>query len=82
MLFGIVKDDTTIAAKKSVELLSDLYRKRVWTDARTVNVIGTACASQVLIVCCAHALYDLCICCSKLGKTLFKPAAAFNRSRA
>ena len=24
----------------------DLYRKRIWTDARTVNVIATACISN------------------------------------
>lgn len=25
----------------------ELYRRRVWTDARTVNVIASACLSKV-----------------------------------
>jgi protein SDA1 len=45
VLFGIVSDDTTIAAKKSVSILCQLYRLRIWTDARTVNVIAAACIS-------------------------------------
>ena len=42
----VVQEDTSIASKKAVELLSELYRKRVWTDERTVNVLGTACLAQ------------------------------------
>jgi protein SDA1 len=45
-LFNIVTEDTTITARKTVEILSELYRKRIWTDARTVNVIGSACVSS------------------------------------
>ena len=47
MLFSIVEEDTTIAARKTVELISELYRRRVWTDGRTVNVMATACTSSV-----------------------------------
>jgi protein SDA1 len=46
LLFGIVAEDTTISARKSVYILSELYRRKVWTDARTVNVIASACASE------------------------------------
>lgn len=46
MLFGVVADDTTIAARKTVEILAELYRRRVWTDSRTVNVIASACTSS------------------------------------
>ena len=47
MLYGIVGEDTTIAARKTVLLLAELYRRRVWTDARTINVIASACTSSV-----------------------------------
>lgn len=53
LLFSIVEEDTSIVARKTVEILSELYRRRVWTDARTVNVLGTACispATRVAIV--------------------------------
>ena len=46
VLFNVVSDDTTIASRKTVEILAELYRRRVWTDERTVNVLGKACASQ------------------------------------
>jgi protein SDA1 len=46
LLFGIVGEDTTISARKSVFILSELYRRKVWTDARTVNVIASACVSE------------------------------------
>ena len=45
-LYKIVAEDTTITARKGVELLAELYRRRVWTDERTVNVIGAACSSK------------------------------------
>jgi len=46
LLFDIVSEDTSVAARKSVEILSDLYRKKIWTDARTVNVLACACTSK------------------------------------
>lgn len=45
-LFSIVEEDTTITARKTVEILCELYRRKVWTDARTVNMLGKACLSQ------------------------------------
>lgn len=45
-LFKVVAEDTTITARKTVEILAQLYRRRIWTDERTVNVIGTACRSK------------------------------------
>lgn len=47
MLFNIVATENSISARKTVEILGDLYRKRIWTDTRTVNVIGSACVSTV-----------------------------------
>ncbi|KAJ2782561.1 Severe Depolymerization of Actin [Coemansia javaensis] len=36
-----------VAAKKSLDVCIDLYRKNVWTDAKAVNVIVQACFSPV-----------------------------------
>ncbi|PIA15284.1 SDA1-domain-containing protein [Coemansia reversa NRRL 1564] len=36
-----------IAAKKSLDVCIELYRKRVWTDAKAVNVIVQACSSPI-----------------------------------
>lgn len=46
LLFGIVSEDTTVAARKSVYIMSELYRRKVWVDPRTVNVIASACSSE------------------------------------
>jgi hypothetical protein len=44
MLFAQLADDKEEAsAKKSLAVLTELYRRNVWTDARTVNVIASAC---------------------------------------
>lgn len=46
VLFSIVDEDTSVTARKSVEILSELYRRRIWTDVRTVNVLAAACLSK------------------------------------
>lgn len=46
LLFDILAEDTTIAARKTIYILSELYRRKIWTDARTVNVIASACKSS------------------------------------
>lgn len=50
MLYSIVAEDNSIAARKTVQILSELYRKRIWTDARTINVIGSACLNPITTV--------------------------------
>ena len=47
LLYNIVSTENSISARKTVQILSDLYRKRVWTDVRTVNVIASACTSPI-----------------------------------
>ncbi|KAJ1953666.1 Severe Depolymerization of Actin, partial [Dispira parvispora] len=39
--------DNAMAAKKSLDVCIELYRKNVWNDAKTVNIIATACFSPV-----------------------------------
>ncbi|KAJ2371456.1 Severe Depolymerization of Actin, partial [Coemansia sp. RSA 2603] len=36
-----------LAAKKSLDVCIDLYRKGIWTDAKAVNVIAQACFSPI-----------------------------------
>ena len=46
LMYGLVDEDTSIVTRKAVLILCELYRRRIWTDQRTVNVLGAACASQ------------------------------------
>jgi len=46
-MFTMLKDSHKIAAKTSLDVMIELYRKNVWRDAKTVNVIGTACFSEI-----------------------------------
>ena len=46
MLYNLVEEDTSVVARKAVLIMCELYRRRVWTDARTVNVLGKACTSK------------------------------------
>ena len=42
-MFTMLKDSHKIAAKTSLDVMIELYRKNIWRDAKTVNVIATAC---------------------------------------
>jgi len=46
-MFTMLKDSNTKAAKMSLAIMVELYKKNVWNDAKTVNVIATACFSKV-----------------------------------
>merc|ERR1712123_349357 len=46
-MFTMLKDNATIAAKTSLDVMISLYKKNVWKDEKTVNVIATACFSKV-----------------------------------
>ena len=46
-MFTMLKDSHKIAAKTSLDVMIELYRKDVWNDAKTVNVITTACFSDI-----------------------------------
>ncbi|KAF9970165.1 Protein SDA1 [Actinomortierella ambigua] len=39
--------ENAIAAKRSLDICIELYRKNIWNDAKTVNVIAHACFSPV-----------------------------------
>ncbi|KAJ3020267.1 Protein SDA1 [Thoreauomyces humboldtii] len=55
-MYTMLKDSNEIAAKKSLEVMIDLYTKNVWNDAKTVNVIAEACFSPSVKL-CAPALH-------------------------
>jgi len=46
-MFSMLTDAHPIATKISVEILVDLYRRNIWNDTKTVNVIVTACYSKI-----------------------------------
>lgn len=46
-MYTMLRDSNVLAAKKSLDVMVELYRKNVWNDAKTVNVITTACFSTV-----------------------------------
>jgi protein SDA1 len=53
-MFTMLKDTNTRAAKMSVDIMIELYKKNVWNDAKTVNVIATGCFSKftkVMVAC-------------------------------
>ncbi|KAI9346463.1 SDA1-domain-containing protein [Obelidium mucronatum] len=44
-MYTMLKDDHEIAARKSLEVMIELYTKNIWNDAKTVNVVAEACFS-------------------------------------
>ena len=39
-MYTVVSDDNEAAAKRGLAVLTEMWRRHVWRDARTVNVIG------------------------------------------
>jgi protein SDA1 len=46
-MYKMLQDPSETAAKKSLEVMIELYHKNVWNDAKTVNVVAEACLSPV-----------------------------------
>uniref|UniRef100_A0A6I8QS68 Protein SDA1 n=1 Tax=Xenopus tropicalis TaxID=8364 RepID=A0A6I8QS68_XENTR len=46
-MYTMVRDNNAIAAKISLDVMIELYRRNIWNDAKTVNVISTSCFSKV-----------------------------------
>ncbi|XP_019621562.1 PREDICTED: protein SDA1 homolog isoform X2 [Branchiostoma belcheri] len=46
-MYTMLRDSSAIAAKQSLGVMVELYHRNVWNDAKTVNVIATACFSKV-----------------------------------
>ncbi|CAG9819276.1 unnamed protein product [Phaedon cochleariae] len=58
-MFTMLKDSNSKAAKMSVDIMIELYKKNVWNDAKTVNVISTGCFSKVTKVMVASLKFFL-----------------------
>ncbi|XP_056010430.1 protein SDA1 homolog [Ostrea edulis] len=46
-MYTMMKDNNPVAAKMSLDVMKELYRRNIWNDAKTVNAIATACFSKV-----------------------------------
>ncbi|ENN73106.1 hypothetical protein YQE_10247, partial [Dendroctonus ponderosae] len=46
-MFTMLKDSNSRAAKMSLDIMIELYKKNIWNDAKTVNVIATGCFSKI-----------------------------------
>ncbi|CAB4027968.1 SDA1 homolog, partial [Paramuricea clavata] len=46
-MYTMLKDSNSLAAKKSLDVMVELYKKNIWKDAKTVNVITSACLSDL-----------------------------------
>lgn len=42
-MFKMINDSHHVAAKMALKVMIELYKKNVWNDAKTVNVIASAC---------------------------------------
>jgi protein SDA1 len=52
ILFNLVQGDDEVQSKRALIVLAELYRRKVWIDERTANVICTAClhkSSRIMI---------------------------------
>ncbi|GMH85777.1 hypothetical protein TrST_g4813 [Triparma strigata] len=49
------------SVKRIVDIASELYRKRIWTDDRTVSLLATACVSPIQPVMVRSIKFFLCI---------------------
>ncbi|XP_034752631.1 protein SDA1 homolog [Etheostoma cragini] len=46
-MYTMLRDSNPLAAKISLDVMVELYTRNIWNDAKTVNVITTACFSKV-----------------------------------
>ncbi|XP_029301366.1 protein SDA1 homolog [Cottoperca gobio] len=46
-MYTMLRDSNPLAAKISLDVMVELYKRNIWNDTKTVNVITTACFSKV-----------------------------------
>lgn len=49
-MFTMLNDSNSKAAKMSLAIMIELYKKNIWNDAKTVNVISQGCFSKIVKV--------------------------------
>jgi len=45
-MYTMLRDNNATAAKMSLDVMVELYKRQIWNDTKTVNVITTACFSK------------------------------------
>lgn len=58
-VFSMIKDPQEMAARKSLEVMIELYKRKIWNDENTVNVIGEAAlqkSSKLCLIACKFFL--------------------------
>ena len=45
-MYRMLQDSSPVAAKMSLDVLIELYRKNIWNNPKTVQVIATGCFSK------------------------------------
>ena len=45
-LYTMLDDASVVAARKSLDVIIELYRRRIWTGPRTVNAVAEVCLSK------------------------------------
>nr|XP_033339021.1 protein SDA1 homolog isoform X1 [Megalopta genalis]XP_033339022.1 protein SDA1 homolog isoform X1 [Megalopta genalis] len=53
-MFSMLKDSNVRAAKMSADIMIELYKKNIWNDAKTVNVLAAGCSAKtpkVMVAC-------------------------------
>jgi len=58
-MYSMLRDNHAIAVKTSLEIMITLYKKNVWRDQKTVNVISTGCFHKVTKVMVASLKFFL-----------------------
>uniref|UniRef100_A0A286XLS8 Protein SDA1 n=1 Tax=Cavia porcellus TaxID=10141 RepID=A0A286XLS8_CAVPO len=46
-MYTMLRDSNATAAKMSLDVMTELYRRNIWNDAKTINVITMACFCKV-----------------------------------
>jgi len=45
-MYSRLAENHATAVKMSLMVMTNLYQRKIWNDAKTVNVISTACFSK------------------------------------
>ncbi|KAI8761553.1 protein SDA1 [Biomphalaria glabrata] len=46
-MFSMLQENNAVTVKTALDVMTELYRRNIWNDAKTVNVISTACFSKI-----------------------------------
>ena len=58
-IYEMLKDPNETAAKRSLSVMIELYKKRIWNDDKTVNVLAEGCLHDNPKICAAACKFFL-----------------------